>query len=335
MVNSLTPARTSRTDPDERCGWSGTPPATWCTDATPPAPPGPAEPSDGADASREARAALCLHVESRDHDFDDCVLDTIGNGVLFHRQAGDADAIDARDVSQGQVADCFVFACLAALSQTPDGRDLLRRAIVENKGADGNVTGWTVTLHQRETHFTGATFRDVQVTVDSAFVVGHGAARRASADKGSPQEVWPLVLEKALAKYLGGYETLNRGGDPAAVMALLVGREATSVSLDWPDRWVQGYGARELASDLAAGKFVVLISRADLAAVPDAPVHPGASAPAHGLFADHAYFVIGVEEHDGRQLVRVGNPWGFGQPEAVPCAELARWFSHVSVASLR
>jgi hypothetical protein len=334
MVNSVTRATSPRTDPDvDDCEWSGPPPQSWCIANAAANATALADETSETPAPTTTESPLCTDYASPDHDFDDCVNDTIDNGLLFYRQDGDADPIDSGDVQQGKLGDCYLFASLAALSQTPQGRDLLRRAVVENKNDSGEVTSWTVTLHRPESQLTGTTFRDVKVTVDPTYVAGHGPGRPIRAGHDSPMEIWPLVFEKALAKYLGDYEKLNRGGSPADVLTLLTGHEAATVSLDWPNRLLQGYGCREVAADLAAGKVVVLSSRTGLRD-DHALVGPGTPPSAYGLVDGHAYFAIAVEQHDGQAFLRLGNPWGHDQPELVPCAELARWFSSVSVASL-
>ncbi len=262
-------------------------------------------------------ADACRDFGASDHDYDACVRDAVPNAMLFQKEGADADAVDPRDVRQGGLGDCHFLAPLAALAGTPEGRAALRAAVVENRNHKGDVVSWTVMLHAPETHWFGkTTFRDVPITVSAPFAVGHARVRPGSS------EVWPLVFEKAYAQYAGGYNRIGRGGVPGVAMALLTGREATSVSLDWPHRWLRPYGADELRTDLAKGKMVVLSSRAEIAGSP-------------GLIGGHAYFAMGIEEHDGRSFVRLGNPWGDSQPEPIPAEELSTWFSDVTVGSLR
>ena len=121
-------------------------------------------------------------------------------------------------------------------------------------------------------------------------------------------------------------------------MALLTGREATYFSLNRPSRWLRPYGADELRTDLANGKMVVLSSRARIAGSPGPDATPAerqAQRDAHGLIGGHGYFAMGIEEHDGKSFVRLGNPWGDTQPDLIPCDELSTWFSGVTVGSMR
>ena len=142
--------------------------------------------------------AGCWNLQAPDHDYDHCVQETIPAPVLFQRQATDADAADSRDVRQGGLGDCHVLAPLAALAGSPQGRALIHNAVVENKNDEGEVVSYTVTLHKPEGHLFGkTTFQDVPITVDGPYVIGHARLRPG----GSQSEVWPLVVEKAFAKY--------------------------------------------------------------------------------------------------------------------------------------
>jgi hypothetical protein len=272
-------------------------------------------------------APQCLNARATDFEYDRCPPKPVANPVLFARESGDAEAVSAADVQQGLVGDCNFFAPLGALASSPEGRALLQNAVVENKNAQGEVVSWTVTFHRAEWHPFGATtFRDVPVTVSEPFGALRARARSVTETAGGAQEVWPLVFEKAYAQYSGGYRRIAYGGQPAEAMKLLTGVDATSVSLNVPFRWVQGYSADQLQADLASGKMVVLSSRS---AIGDKP-----NPDAHGLVGHHGYFVTGVEQRDGQLFVNLGNPWGEAEPQPVPFNELSEWFSRVTVGSL-
>jgi Calpain family cysteine protease len=307
-------------------------------------------PDDPSAAARAARAAAndryqafvssgptdkeCDDVSAPGHDYDQCVRAPISNPVLFEMQKADANAVDPKDVQQRGLGDCYFLASLAALASTPGGRALIGGAIVENKNDQGEVVSWTVTLHQPDKHLFGpTTFRDVHVQVSGLYVVGHAAPR--VGDDGN--EVWAPVFEKAYAQYAGGYEKIGHGGDPAKAMAILTGREATSVSLGWPERLFRSYGADELQRDLASGKMVVLNARAGVGRSPASSAiraERQSTVDAHGLVGGHAYFVEGLEQRDGKQFVKLGNPWAASQPDPIPCDELTRWFARVSIGGV-
>jgi hypothetical protein len=252
----------------------------------------------------------------------------IRDAVLFEKQPGDADAVDSQDVRQDRLGDCYLLAPLAAMAGTPAGRAALRNAIVENKSANGDVVSYTVTFHEPRPALLGeTTTRDVAVTVDRLFIERHAVARTG----GAHREIWPLVVEKAYAAYVGGYDVVDRPGNPAEVMTLLTGHAPTSVSLDWPNRLFGGYSEARLKTDLASEKLVVVSTRSGI----PLPTGQPATEPAHGLAPKHAYFVQGIEEHDGTSLVRLGNPSHDSKQILVPFDELTEWFSAVHVGALR
>jgi hypothetical protein len=276
----------------------------------------------------------CLDFTGPDHDYDRCVKDPVADPVLFQQQDADASAVDPKDVLQGRMGDCYLLAPLAALASSPQGRALIRGAIVENKNGAGEVVGWTVTLHRPETHLFGrTTYCEVRISVSNSFVIGCAQIRSGN----GANEVWPLVLEKACAQCAGGYNAIARGGTSGQILALLTGREPACVSLDRPNRWFHAYGVEQLQADLASGKPVVFDSRSDIVDPPAqnlAPAQLQANLDAHRLIAAHAYFAMGVEQHDGRAFLRLGNPWGRSPPDLIPCDELARWFRRVTIGSV-
>ncbi len=287
-----------------------------------------------ANGAPDASVDPCADVNAPDHDFDGCLQDTVPDPQLFKKQGTDVDAVDPMDVQQGAMGDCHFLAPLAALASTQGGRAFIHGAVVENKNDQGEVVSWTVTLHERVKSGSQTTFRDVPVTVTQPFADGH--ARSLPRGDG-PTEVWPLVVEKACAQYMGGYNKIARGGPPGDAMALLTGREATFVSFAWPIRLFHRYGPDELQSDLASGKMVVLTTNPGIGPPLDANATPSerlTNANAHRLIESHAYFATGVEEHDGKLFVKLGNPWARDEPERVPFDEFTKWFAGVTVGSV-
>jgi Calpain family cysteine protease len=250
------------------------------------------------------------------HDYALCGTDPVTKPVLFLKESGDADAIDAKDVQQRSLGDCHIMAALAAMTRTAAGSTAIRSMIREGTNQYGEVS-YTVTLHKPEHHWFGkTTFTEVSVTVDGPYVQGHAAPR----EEGSSKEVWPLVLEKALAKLYGGYAEINRGRSPALALEVLTGKPVESRSLGW----LSSYGPSDLTAALGAGKVVVLSTRATLS-VNNAP----------HLVANHAYAVIGITIVGDQRCLLLRNPWGKAEPAPVPIDDLDEWFSAVDVGSVR
>jgi hypothetical protein len=250
------------------------------------------------------------------HDFALCGTDPVIQPVLFLKESGDADAVDFKDIQQRSLKDCHIMAALAAMAATTAGASALKSMISVGTNQYGEVA-YTVTLHEPEHHWFGpTTFTEVKVTVDGPYVQGHAAPR----EDGPSKEVWPLVLEKALAKLYGGYAEINRGRSPALALEVLTGKPVESRSLGW----LSSYGPHDLTAALGEGKVVVLSTRATLS-----------SNNAPQLVANHAYAVIGITIVGDQRCLLLQNPWGKSEPAPIPIDDLDEWFSAVDVGSVR
>jgi hypothetical protein len=254
----------------------------------------------------------CKDAFGEHHDYDGCGTDDLEGPALYLKQAGAPDDVSPSDVHQGPIGDCFLMATLASLAGTPEGRMLIKNAITERTDERGAPV-YVVTLHEPHSHwFAPTTFTDVAITVDSHFAKGHAKPP----DPVSPQESWPLVMEKAYALFRGGYNAIARGGRSADVMEVLTGKPAERIDLGW----FSHYSAERLETDLAAGRPITFETK------PGIDDHT----PPH-LVDNHVYSVAGTEVRDGRLYVRLLNPWNHSQPDPIPCDEMNDWFRRVTV----
>lgn len=172
------------------------------------------------------------------------------------------------DVQQGLLGDCSLLATIAGLASTDP--DFIRRLITDN--GDGT---YTVRLNGRT------------ITVDDEFLATSDGQRYAN-ERGA---LWPLVLEKAIAQYHGGYDGV-RGQSPILTMEAL--------GFD-PSQWQplprtafgQTILSAQIASALQSGR----------------PVATGSSG-AFGMGGTHAWSVTDLSNVDGTPVVTVRNPWG-------------------------
>lgn len=104
------------------------------------------------------------------------------------------DGISPGDVQQRALGDCYFLAALASVAQQHP--EVIWDAIKDN--GDGT---YTVTFYQDG--------KPVQITVDNEFPVredsnGNPTAQPVYANTGSsPQELWPMIMEKAYAQLDG------------------------------------------------------------------------------------------------------------------------------------
>jgi hypothetical protein len=180
----------------------------------------------------------------------------------------------ANDVRQGQLGDCWWMSTIASVAHNDPDR--IESLITDNR--DG-----TYTVH----------FPDGDVTVDDEFTVdASGRPRYAQLESGA---LWPLVLEKAMAERKGGdYDDIN--GDRSYRGMEALDYEADRIPLN------PAFGR-----DPSDNNIVELIDETIAAGMPITVRSDGA----FGYGGSHALTVLGTETGpDGKDYVRVRNPWG-------------------------
>jgi hypothetical protein len=195
--------------------------------------------------------------------------------------------INADDPLQGQVGDCYLVSSLAAVANTHP--ELLDKNLKTNK--DGT---YTVTFYARPDMSGPA--KPVQVTVDGDFPTKGSSLEYISAR--DRQELWPLVYEKAYAQWKGGYGAIEGGMGSMALEALTGAKPAYFTITSDADPAQVFQKVKEACANKGA---VVALSQ------------PYGS-EVQGMIADHAYTLLGTEEKNGQQLVKLRNPWGQSEP---------------------
>jgi hypothetical protein len=252
-------------------------------------------------------------------DADRC-KETVPNAQLYVQEGRDEAAISPGDIKQKDLRDCYFMAPLAALASRADGRNLIDSLIAEKKNAKGEVVAYTVTLHTPSSSWlpgTSRSFTEVKITVDLRYALGHAVAR--SDGPGGPNEVWPLVMERAYAAHVGGYMKLDQPGNAVDAIEVLTGRPAKNVAVGWPT-----YTAQDLQRDVDAGKLIVGISEEKI----------DGKNPCN-IVAKHSYAVVGTVTRDGSLFVCLRNPWHGGEISEVPWSEFKSTFKSVAVGSVK
>lgn len=232
----------------------------------------------------------------------------IASQTLYLRQAGDAASISVDDLHQGQIGDCFLIASVGELALDRPA------AIASMIRVNANGTE-TVTLNvdrngRLPTPWT-TSFKQVAVTVTNVFP-SYSVNNAASQDSvGSRKEIWPQVLEKAVATLEGGYGAIADGGNPTTVMEELTGHLATFQS-------AAGVTLAQLQGWMAAGDLIVFDTSAQ-------------GSRDYNLVGGHAYMFEKLTTAGGAPAIQLGNPWGFDQPAVVPLSQLGRAFVEADV----
>jgi len=132
--------------------------------------------------------------------------------------------IDSGDLKQGAVGDCWLIAAMSCLANYPEEIE----ALFFGHGAEAAPDGrYTVLLYDYHTRSTLPIVIDERVPCRNlqpgSYVRGYEHLRGGVPCFAKPNgEMWPLLLEKAMAKMLGGYGSLA-GGQMAAAFRALTG----------------------------------------------------------------------------------------------------------------
>ena len=232
--------------------------------------------------------------------------------ILYLAEPGDPGTIQATDINQGEIGDCWALAAVAELA-------LFHPAAITQMIHANNDGSYTVSLYAGSGgklpgyNDPGADLVQVLETVSPSDFLPVGVnSQTGSTTVGSQTEIWPQVIESALAKLNGGFSVIDQGGWPSAAMEELTDDKASHPL-------VKSLTATVLQADLAAGDLVTLDT-------------PDAEDPA-GLVTDHAYALKGVTTLSGVAYAELYNPWGTDQPAPVAISALAQDFSASDVGT--
>lgn len=227
---------------------------------------------------------------------------------LYLRETGDSSAISIDDIHQGGIGDCFLLAAVGELALTH--ADAIQAMIHANANDTETVTVYGA--HSANQPFLLQTRYDPHaVTVTNLFPANAVNAGAGQDVVGNTKEIWPSVLEKALAMASGGYATINFGGYPAVVMAELTGHS--------PLRFTASAVSADMLASFSAAKDLIVFDTPVSANLPD------------NLVGNHAYMFEGLVGKGTAASVQLGNPWGYDQPSLIPVAQLGRAVAEIDI----
>uniref|UniRef100_A0A3P8YMN5 Calpain catalytic domain-containing protein n=1 Tax=Esox lucius TaxID=8010 RepID=A0A3P8YMN5_ESOLU len=199
------------------------------------------------------------------------------------------------DFGQGNVGNCWFLASIGALTYQ---KDILNQVIDSEQNFEYGYCG---IFHFRFWRFG----KWVDVVIDDKLPTLQG--KLIFVQSRTSNEFWPALLEKAYAKVCGSYADMDAGTLSEAMMDFTGGIHITySLEKAPPNIW---------HVLLRAAKSQSMIG----CTTPHGEI-PGENKVApNGLVCGHAYTVTGVTQVMSRDmpvnLVRVFNPWGFGEWE--------------------
>uniref|UniRef100_A0A7S1F134 Calpain catalytic domain-containing protein n=1 Tax=Noctiluca scintillans TaxID=2966 RepID=A0A7S1F134_NOCSC len=226
------------------------------------------------------------------------------------------DGIDANGLLQGQVGNCWLVAAMACLANFPESvKDIFR-------GREENVGRYTLRLYDTKQRKTRGVVIDEYIPCHPQ--QWYHQEHRPLFARCNGNEMWCLLLEKAMAKMMGSYEALN--GNAMAVAFRAMTGETNCITWDkkpgigWIKMKLQK-GTEQfvfkplMALDTCSGdilweKFKKYDQSNYLMGCDMDETHGSEYKREDGLVEGHAYSVHHAMEVDGHRLVCLRNPWG-------------------------
>lgn len=210
------------------------------------------------------------------------------------------DGVDMGDVQQGQLGDCYLPAAMAAVAKA--NPDAIKNAIKQND--DGT---FTVTFKKRD--WRSGAMTPVEIKVDGDLYARswggplYGSSAGDKSEKG--MEMWFPIMEKAYAVFKGGaegYNGIGNGGVAGDVMEAVTGLRS--------DYSQMGY----MKADAVFAKVKASIDGKLPIAAGTHGEEDEAKYTNTGVYADHAYSIVGYKTEGGKNFVQLRNPWGESEP---------------------
>jgi len=207
------------------------------------------------------------------------------NPVIFKDDASPGD------IEQGQLGDCWLLSALGVVAVKPA---ILKHLFVKTDDVRGE--------YKLRFYLEG---KWEEVTIDDRFPCG-ADGKPVFGHCRDPEEIWVLLIEKALAKLLGTYEALDGGYLEEGVVMLTGGRPEKVTINDWKKK--------SCFEETAADLWHKLLTYHEEGHMMGSAICSGKEMPdkSTGLVAGHAYGVLDVyPTKDGKyKLIQLRNPWG-------------------------
>ena len=245
------------------------------------------------------------------------------NGVAFARGEGDAHVVDPHDVDQGSLGDCYLIAGMAAVARADPG-------LIEDLIQDNGDGTFDVDLYLRPERYS----RPIRTTttVDSRLAVKY-SGKPLYAGLGDQvdgkDEMWPALIEKALAQQKGSYDLISGGNinkhgfNYGGTSELLTGHRGSYLRTDGMD---EDDALLYIGAALEDGVPVVASSR-NLKDDPELT----REANAQNVYWNHAYAPESVDLDAG--TVDLQNPWGSSHVDDLAGADFLRFFKAIRLGA--
>ncbi len=196
------------------------------------------------------------------------------------------DKIEFDDIVQGYLGDCYLMSVIAALSKKPE----LIKSIFKTQ----NVS--SIGLY--EIYYFEEGVKKI-IFVDDFFPL-HEDYKKPLFAKPHGEELWVLILEKAFAKYEGGYSNIEGGymSDSFKFFTGSVTRNLRKLAGNW-------------------NEIILALTKNHIICAGSLSLGTDKEKSKNGIHYGHAYSVIDAKEYSEEEevirLIQVRNPWGSGE----------------------
>lgn len=229
--------------------------------------------------------------------------------------------IEPNDISQGNLGDCWLLCALAGMAEFPGLIQSCFRETTLHPHGKYHIKIWDGTIWHA-------------VVIDDYVPSERHCIRYKPANAQPAQgELWVLLLEKALAKWCGGYTNLE-GGQDVAAWRMLMGRNDCEMlqyipaERAWYRCAVEWCGPRSPQcryrrtvkvdvfsqlltwerSNYCLGAATFKADPVDL--TDEVGFSAGEGIRRDGIVIGHAYTILQVVSFNGHNLIQLRNPWG-------------------------
>ena len=140
----------------------------------------------------------------------------LNESFIYAKQKGDHSPVAPKgsDTAQGGLGDCYFIAAMAAVANASPAS--IKDSVKYNKATD------TYTVRFFEESYGGKS-KPVFIEVDSYLPTTEGSRNDPAYAGDAGGKLWPAIMEKAYAKWKGGYAAIGDGGYGAKAMGELTG----------------------------------------------------------------------------------------------------------------
>lgn len=228
---------------------------------------------------------------------------------------GDCEEIALNDIDQGQTGDCYLLSSMGALAKSNpklfDGES--EDSVIKKEGEN-----YVVTFYPRLDRNTDKRTK-VEITVTPEILTD--ASGRPIYQGQADGELWAIIIEKAYAQMLGGYDNIE-GGTPSEALATITGKEAKTID---PKFYKNEDLITRLFEALDKNQPVTFSSSGN----DENPIQillPNTANTTQTLFEGHAYTLDRVQNDS----IFLYNPHGQKHLEITP-SQVKTFFSHITI----